>query len=285
MNLKDKYYEEQYLKHHGIKGQKWGRRRFQNVDGSLTPAGQKRYNDSGTTEIDKSDHSISGDRRGRYTKNRDPGARDEQSAKGIPGRAHRNQEVGPQAANSQHKNSPIDSKSKGTNNREVGGKPFIDEPGDKNPAGNLGDKKGDGTADNLGGKKSDDQPVADNKTANKDTAKYLLNIKQTKNAVNDVTSGTQNATKGMSNMIDIIQDMQRKEKMRNSNVKVMSDAEIRSAINRMEMEGRYNQLKYGNEVDRGAEKAKAILGGIGSVVAVAGGIVTLALGIKQLKGN
>ena len=31
------------LRHHGIKGQKWGVRRFQNADGSLTPAGKKRY--------------------------------------------------------------------------------------------------------------------------------------------------------------------------------------------------------------------------------------------------
>ena len=34
------YTDEFY--HHGIKGQKWGVRRFQNEDGSLTPAGQKR---------------------------------------------------------------------------------------------------------------------------------------------------------------------------------------------------------------------------------------------------
>lgn len=31
--------------HHGIKGQKWGIRRFQNEDGSLKPAGKKRYGD------------------------------------------------------------------------------------------------------------------------------------------------------------------------------------------------------------------------------------------------
>ena len=30
------------LYHHGIKGQRWGVRRFQNKDGSLTPAGEKR---------------------------------------------------------------------------------------------------------------------------------------------------------------------------------------------------------------------------------------------------
>jgi len=33
---------EDELYHHGIKGQKWGVRRYQNKDGSLTPAGKKR---------------------------------------------------------------------------------------------------------------------------------------------------------------------------------------------------------------------------------------------------
>lgn len=31
------------LKHHGVKGMKWGVRRYQNKDGSLTPEGRKRY--------------------------------------------------------------------------------------------------------------------------------------------------------------------------------------------------------------------------------------------------
>lgn len=41
------YYPD-YLEHHGIKGMKWGIRRYQNEDGSLTSEGRKRY-----TEIDK----------------------------------------------------------------------------------------------------------------------------------------------------------------------------------------------------------------------------------------
>lgn len=35
--------EHIYLAHHGIKGMKWGVRRFRNPDGSLTEAGRKRY--------------------------------------------------------------------------------------------------------------------------------------------------------------------------------------------------------------------------------------------------
>ena len=41
------YYGGNELYHHGIKGQRWGVRRFQNPDGTLTEAGKKRY---GTVE-------------------------------------------------------------------------------------------------------------------------------------------------------------------------------------------------------------------------------------------
>lgn len=41
------------LYHWGIKGQKWGVRRFQKKDGSLTPAGKKRYDDSGQPKKSK----------------------------------------------------------------------------------------------------------------------------------------------------------------------------------------------------------------------------------------
>lgn len=37
--------DENYLEHYGIQGQKWGVRRFQNEDGSLTEEGKKRYNE------------------------------------------------------------------------------------------------------------------------------------------------------------------------------------------------------------------------------------------------
>ncbi len=38
------HYKDGDISHHGVKGQRWGYRRYQNEDGSLTPEGEKRYN-------------------------------------------------------------------------------------------------------------------------------------------------------------------------------------------------------------------------------------------------
>ena len=40
-------YEQHYLKHYGVKGMKWGVRRYQNEDGTLTAAGKERYYSDG----------------------------------------------------------------------------------------------------------------------------------------------------------------------------------------------------------------------------------------------
>ena len=41
------------LQHHGIKGQKWGKRRFQNADGTLTALGRFRYGKAETKDYEE----------------------------------------------------------------------------------------------------------------------------------------------------------------------------------------------------------------------------------------
>ena len=41
-------WEGEYLEHHGIRGMKWGVRRYQNPDGTLTSEGEKRYGYKGS---------------------------------------------------------------------------------------------------------------------------------------------------------------------------------------------------------------------------------------------
>lgn len=48
------YYDPEYvLAHHGIKGQRWGVRRFQNEDGTLTAAGRKKYGSKDNYEVEQ----------------------------------------------------------------------------------------------------------------------------------------------------------------------------------------------------------------------------------------
>lgn len=60
MNDWREYQDE--LFHHGIKGQHWGVRRFQNADGTLTTAGQKRYGEKVTMHQGKTNVFVGGNK-------------------------------------------------------------------------------------------------------------------------------------------------------------------------------------------------------------------------------
>lgn len=56
------------LYHHGIKGQRWGVRRYQNPDGSLTAAGQKRYSKLYKSEMNKLEKDLANSNTHRFVK-------------------------------------------------------------------------------------------------------------------------------------------------------------------------------------------------------------------------
>ena len=43
--------QDESLSHHGIRGQRWGVRRYQNPDGTLTPEGERRYLSKGAKKL------------------------------------------------------------------------------------------------------------------------------------------------------------------------------------------------------------------------------------------
>lgn len=47
------------LCHHGVKGQKWGVRRYQYADGAYTPAGKKRYQNNNSAPVKRMSSMLS----------------------------------------------------------------------------------------------------------------------------------------------------------------------------------------------------------------------------------
>ena len=81
------YRDEDYLEHHGVDGQKWGRRRYQNEDGSYKPGAEGRYDSDGEpgpnvsknrSKVGKTEHDSFKDAKKRANKKKSEGEEEDE---------------------------------------------------------------------------------------------------------------------------------------------------------------------------------------------------------------
>ena len=75
----------------------------------------------------------------------------------------------------------------------------------------------------------------------------------------------------------------RAKKSNTNDISKMSDAELRKAISRMEMEKRYSELKTSQSTRRGQEVVENILQYTGSALAILGSALTIYSTIQKIK--
>lgn len=126
------------LCHHGILGQKWGIRRYQNADGSLTAQGKKRYHASSVKEMSKDSKRIYGSDKKiaktlykaneSYKRSNDPfDKHDEYVEKQLAERRYRNAEKIFNKSNPNAKFKASDYNSEVVKNRKTSGEHFVEK--------------------------------------------------------------------------------------------------------------------------------------------------------------
>ena len=107
----------------------------------------------------------------------------------------------------------------------------------------------------------------------------IENMKTVKSTIDGATQAA-NAGRGLANTIGKIAGSDKKAMEKLSS---MSDAELRTRINRIQMEQQYASL-HPSKVSRGAHHVGTALEVIGGITAMAAAGMTIAVGIKTLKG-
>lgn len=234
-----------YLVHHGILKQKWGVRRFQNPDGTLTEAGRQRYRKNGDYE---SEH----DRRAKRAV-RIAAVAGALGAAGAIGAA-----AG--AAHSSHKNQNKPSQLEEKKETVRNAKDMTDEELKKfNARATLENNYNK----NIGANNKSD-PTADG-------------IKNLQTGVNNIQTSVNTLQKTTSDIRKTDAYVNAKE-----TAKGMSDDELKQVINRMNLEKQYANLSA-DDVDSGRQRVDEILAYTSIAIGLIGGGLTIAKTIHDFR--
>lgn len=99
--------------------------------------------------------------------------------------------------------------------------------------------------------------------------------KDAQSAVNDLVRGANTALEGMK---------KRDKRLNKNRAEGLSDEELRSRINRLELERRYNSLTS-NDTNTGYDRTMRVLNTFGSIASVGSNVVSIIAGIKNLENR
>ena len=313
------YLEIRELYHHGIKGQKWGVRRFQNEDGTLTDEGKRRYFSKDGSMAPEAAEKFRKDFDSDITimqqvaKKQDPSRRPESTGKNwdktykfidkeikkfrigkksIFDNAKTDQDLENILADYYVKASLKDL---GLNDREtesaLSALANIKHSDDLvlSQSGIKGQKWGirryqnpDGTLTEAGKERYGVKGTSD-EMSKKGKEQYDKDIKDSHDSIMDVLGAAKTISNETANLVGPKRGSKRVNK---KDYSTMSDEELRKKVNRLQMERQYGDLTGDNKyVMTGREKVRETLQTVGSLITIAGGVVGIAYTVNKLKSK
>lgn len=273
------------LAHAGVKGQKWGVRRFQNKDGSLTNLGKIHYGVGDSRKLKEDDANL-----GSYAEGSTA------AIKRITAKSAGNPESNARTGGTDKSDLKISdpkikvadaaksAKSAPATTPKVepkkGGETPKAEPKKGGETPKAEPKKGSDTQ-KTESKKSNDQTTT-NKSAEEqakaERERFDTEIKQMGAASNAMKKSSELAGAAKTSLDNSIRNTP-KIKLDLSN---MTDAELRKAIDRQRLEDQYNEYFAPSGVSKGKLTVSKMLGGLTTGLAIGGSAVSLAIAIRQL---
>lgn len=233
---------ENYIQHHGVKGQKWGVRRYQNKDGSLTAAGKKRQEkDDKETSNSATKTTVSKSAGGRSYNSPTLENLSENDANEVKRQVIKQKKLDDEFQKAMKEDDPETARKRAVVEKAK----LEDEYARYSPEGQAKAQ----TVERLGSAK-------------------------------EIASNTATGFKEGANLANQISRFGGATKKAKEEARTLSDAELRNRINRINLEQQYKNL-HPSKVARGAAVAGGILSAVGSMAVIAGAGIGIAKTIKD----